>query len=65
MSKQSTMKTLDNLSETPITQADIDSGKLKLIKRRIRHHSSRRQRRTPGDHRSGVTVLVARDRRCQ
>ena len=33
MSKQSTMKTLDDLSETPITQTDIDAGKLKLVKR--------------------------------
>ena len=38
MSKQNTMKTLtddelDELSETPTTQADFDSGKLKLVKR--------------------------------
>lgn len=33
MNKQSTMKTHDDLSDTPITQADIDSGKLKLVKR--------------------------------
>lgn len=38
MSKQNTMKTLtaeelDKLSETPTTQADFDSGKLKLVKR--------------------------------
>ena len=33
MSKQSTMKTLDDLSDTPITQADIDTGKLKLVQR--------------------------------
>ena len=38
MSKQNIMKTLtadelDELSETPTTQADFDSGKLKLVKR--------------------------------
>ena len=38
MSKQNTMKTLsaeelDKLSEAPTTQADFDSGKLKLVKR--------------------------------
>ena len=38
MSKQNTMKTLtteelDELSETPTTQAYFDSGKLKLVKR--------------------------------
>ena len=38
MSKQITMKTLtaeelDKLSETPTTQVDFDSGKLKLVKR--------------------------------
>ena len=38
MSKQNTMKTLtaeelDKLSETPTTQADFDSGTLKLVKR--------------------------------
>ncbi len=27
------MKTYDELSETPITQADVASGKLKLVKR--------------------------------
>ncbi len=33
MSRQSTIKTLGDLSETPITQTDIDTGKLKLVKR--------------------------------
>ncbi len=33
MSKQSTTQTHDDLSEMPITQADIVSGKLKLVKR--------------------------------
>jgi len=33
MTKQSTMKTLDDLSDIPITQADIDTGKLKLVQR--------------------------------
>lgn len=33
MSKQSTIKTHDDLSDTPITQADIDTGKLKLVSR--------------------------------
>lgn len=33
MSKQFTMKTHDDLSETPIPQADITSGLLKLVKR--------------------------------
>lgn len=33
MSKKSTMQTLDDASHTPITQSDIDSGKLKLVKR--------------------------------
>lgn len=33
MSKPSTKQTLDELSDTPISQADIDSGKLRLVKR--------------------------------
>lgn len=33
MSKQSTMKTLDDLSDTPLTQVDIDTGKLKPVQR--------------------------------
>ncbi len=33
MSKQSIMKISKDPSGTPITQADIDSGKLKLVKR--------------------------------
>lgn len=33
MSKQSTTQIHDDLSETPITQADIASGQLKLVKR--------------------------------
>ncbi len=33
MSNQSTVKKHDDLSDTPITQADIDTGKLKLVNR--------------------------------
>ena len=40
MSKQSTMKTLDDVSETPIKQADINAGKLKLVKRNKRRDYS-------------------------